>query len=88
MERNAGSRSDRLEGKEEAATRLDKAEAYSRVVGMTCQDVAQSLSGKDDLAAIVPLLLHHRLDGEGLLQVTTMTLVKQSRRAASVPCRK
>jgi len=68
---NAGGRSDEHEDEQEAAARRDKAQAYHRVVSMTAGDVAQSLSDKEDLAVIAPLLLHHRLDGQGLLQVTT-----------------
>ena len=50
--------------------RRGKAQAYEKVVSMTCEHVVQSLSGNEGLADVIPLLLHHRLDGEGLLQVT------------------
>jgi len=54
----------------EDEARRGKAQAYEKVVSMTCEHVVHSLSGDEGLADVVPLLLHHRLDGEGLLQVT------------------
>jgi hypothetical protein len=54
----------------EDEARHGKAQAYEKVVSMTCEHVVQSLTGDVGLADVVPHLLHHRLDGEGLLQVT------------------